>query len=78
MRHMCEPLSLDELEETFDSQAMNVGIINIIEIRDELSPGCDDGLLKHCDLLIFRECDTGLVPAIRGTPLYIRAYRTMS
>lgn len=58
MRHMCEPLTLDELEEAFDSQAMNVGIINIIEIRDELSPGCDDSLLEHCDLLIFRERNT--------------------
>lgn len=45
MWHVCEPLSLDELEEAFDGQAMDIGLINIIEIGDELSPGCDNRLL---------------------------------
>lgn len=55
MRHVCEPLSLDELEEAFNSQATNIGIINIIEIFDKLSSCCDDRFLKHCDLLVFWE-----------------------
>lgn len=53
MRHVCEPLALDELEEAFNGQAMNVGIISPIEICDKLSSGFDDRLLKDCDLLVF-------------------------
>lgn len=45
MRHVCEPLSLDELEEAFNGQTMDVGIINNIEIGDKSSLRCDDRLL---------------------------------
>ncbi len=53
MWHVGEPLPLDELEEAFNSQAMNVGIVKIIKICHKLAPRGDDGLLKDCDLLIF-------------------------
>ena len=53
MRHMREPLSLDELEEAFNSQAMNAFIIDSIEICHKLPACCDDGLLKDGDLLVF-------------------------
>ena len=75
MRHVCEPLSLDELEEAFNGQAMDIGLINIIEIGDELSPRCDDRLMKTCDLLVLGECDTGFAPAFGVTCMGLRAYR---
>lgn len=53
MWHVCEPLSLDELEESFNGQALNVGIIYIIKLCDKIAPRCDDRLLKDCDLLVF-------------------------
>ena len=53
MWHVCESLSLDELEEAFNSQATNVGIVKIIKICHKLAPRGDNGLLKDCDLLIF-------------------------
>lgn len=77
MRHVCEPLSLDELEEAFDGQAMDIGLINIIEIGDKLSPRCDNRLLKNCDLLVLGECDTGFAPALGGTCVGLRAYKVM-
>lgn len=52
MRHVREPLSLDELEKAFNSQAMNIIILDMIEIRHELSPSCGDRLLKDGDLLV--------------------------
>ena len=53
MRHMGESQSLNELEEAFNGQAMNFGLVNMIKIRDELSPRCDNRLLEDCDLLVF-------------------------
>ena len=46
MWHVSESLSLDKLEEAFNGQAMNVGIIHMVKIRNEFSSGCDDRLLK--------------------------------
>lgn len=74
MRHVCEPLSLDELEEAFNGQAMNCGIINIIKLCDEFSPRCDDSLLEHCNLLVFRESDTGLAPPFGHAYMGLRAF----
>ncbi len=73
MRHVCESLSLDELEEAFNSQVMNVVILDMIEICDELPSSCDDRLLKDCDLLFFREYGTGFAPALGGTRTGLRA-----
>ena len=57
---------------------MNVGILNMIEIRDELSSCCDDGLLKECDLLVFREYGTGFAPALGGARMGVRACKLMT
>lgn len=75
MRHVCESLSLNELEEAFDRQAMNIGLTKIIEICDKLSPGCDNRLLKDCDLLVLGECGTGFAPVPGGICMGLRAYR---
>ena len=72
MRHVCEPLSLDELEEAFDGQAMDVGLFHIVQICDKLSPRCDNRLLKDCDLLFLGERDTGFTPAFGGTCMGFR------
>ena len=77
MRHVCEPLSLDELEKAFNGQAVNRGIINIIKLRDKFSPRCDDSLLEHCDLLVFRESDTGLAPSFGDACMGLRAFETV-
>lgn len=73
MRHVCEPLSLDELEEAFNSQTMNVDILNIIEICDKHSPGFDDRVLKDRDLLVLWEYDTGFARAFGGTHVGLKA-----
>ena len=67
MRHVCKPLSLDELKEAFNGQALNVGIINMIELGKELSSCYNDRLLKECNLLVSREYDSGFAPAFMGT-----------
>lgn len=46
MWHVREPLSLDELEEVFNGQAMDVGIIDMIKISNKLSSCCDDRFLE--------------------------------
>lgn len=78
MRHVCEPLSLNELEEAFDRQAMDIGLINIIEFCDKLSACCDNRLLKYRDLLVLGECSTGLAPVPGCTCIGLGAYRVVS
>ena len=67
MRHVCKPLSLDELKEAFNGQALNVVIINMIELGKKLSSCYNDRLLKKCNLLVSREYDTGFAPALMAT-----------
>lgn len=67
MRHVCKPLSLDELKEAFNGQALNVGIINVTELGKEFSSCYNDCLLKECNLLVSREYDTGFAPTFMGT-----------
>ena len=67
MRHVCKPLSLDELKEAFNGQALNVGIINMIEVGKKLSSRYNDRLLKQCNLLVSREDDSRFAPAFMGT-----------
>ena len=52
MWHVCEPLSLDELKEAFNGPALNVAVIDKMELRDELLSCCSDCLLEDCDLLV--------------------------
>ena len=67
MRHVCEPLSLDELKEAFNGQALNVGIINMIELGKKPSSCYNDRLLNECNLLVSGEYDTGFAPTFMGT-----------
>ena len=67
MRHVCKPLSLDELKKAFNGQALNIGIINKIEVGKELSSCYNDRLLKECNLLVSRKHDTGFAPTFMGT-----------
>ena len=53
MRHMGEPQSLNELEEAFNGHVMDFGLVDMIEICDELSPRCINRLLENCHLLFF-------------------------
>ena len=73
MRHVCKPLSLDELKEAFNGQAFNVGIINMIELGKKLSSRYNDHFLKECNLLVFREYDSRLAPTFMGTCMRLRA-----
>ena len=67
MRHVCKPLSLDELKKAFNGQAMNIMIINMIELGKKLSSCYNDRLLKKCNLLVSREYDSGFAPGFLGT-----------
>ena len=73
MRHVCEPLSFNKLENTFNGQALNISIINMIKLRDELSSCYDDRLLEQCDLLVSREHDTRFAPTLGATRVGVRA-----
>ena len=77
MRHVCESLSFNELEEAFDRQVMDIGLIKIIEICDKLSPSCDNRLLKHRDLLVLGECGTGFAPVPGGVCMGLIAYNSV-
>ena len=66
MRHVCKPLSFNELKEAFNGQAVNVGIFNMIELGKKLSSCYNDRLLKECNLLVSREYDRRFAPTFMG------------
>ena len=60
MGHVSESFPLDEIQKSIETNGLYVMIIDVFEFGYESSPGGDDSLSKHRNLLIFRELCSAL------------------
>ena len=70
MRHVCKALSLDVINEAFNSRTVDIAFIDMTEICYESTSSCNDSVFEYCYLLVFRKLgmtlDCGLCGSILG------------